>query len=181
MATTEEAPERRAPGRRTATATATQAEGLPRPPAPDRPERAMTPPMPKVTDQPLKIRHVEDISVVTLPTDLPTPVPQPLLSALCEVASTSLVAVDLSDVTLTEPAATIAVTGALLVARRADDGACLICERLSGRTLLRQWGVGSTIAVFASLGDALQARRLAGEGYGSGWRLASDDDQMTNE
>ena len=46
---------------------------------------------------------------------------------------------------------------------------CLVCSRLSGRRLLAKAGLNDRVAVFASTGDARQARSMHRSGYGPGW------------
>ena len=50
-----------------------------------------------------------------------------------------------------------------------SDRFCLVCGRLSGRRLLARAGLHERVAVFASTGDAHQARRMHRCGYGPGW------------
>jgi hypothetical protein len=46
---------------------------------------------------------------------------------------------------------------------------CVVCPRATARALLGKWHVTRCVAIFGSVGDALQARRFADEGYGTGW------------
>ncbi|MFN0091304.1 MAG: hypothetical protein ACKVWR_13710 [Acidimicrobiales bacterium] len=77
------------------------------------------------------------------------------------------VVVDVSQLTIVDPWAFAARLEEL---RRAADDVAIVCPRASSRRLLRR--VSATlrgVALFASVGDALAAHRLAGEGYGVGW------------
>jgi hypothetical protein len=58
-----------------------------------------------------------------------------------------------------------------LAGRQANsrDQCCVVCPRATARALLRKWHVTRCLAVFGSVGDALQAHRFADKGYGAGW------------
>jgi anti-anti-sigma regulatory factor len=81
---------------------------------------------------------------------------------------------DLSEVTLIEPGGVTALVGALVAAAGDPAACCIVARRASGRRLLRQWGLDRVVCLFGSVGDALQARVHALDGYGLGWSLTSD-------
>ena len=54
--------------------------------------------------------------------------------------------------------------GWVIAASHQPDQCCLVCPRATARALLRTWHVTRCLAVFGSVGDALQARRLGDEG-----------------
>lgn len=72
---------------------------------------------------------------------------------------------DLADLTLggNDVAASI---GRLL---DACDDVCIVVRRTSAALVLQRLGVDQRCSVFRSVGDALQARRLAEDGFGHGW------------
>lgn len=80
-------------------------------------------------------------------------------------AATGPVVVDLDECVLVDPTAVRHVASA----GPRDREVCIVSRRLSCRRLLARVGVTERLAVFQCLADALQARVLAGSGYGSGW------------
>lgn len=92
------------------------------------------------------------------------------------------VAVDLGTVTLVDAAAvrgmvdrlTSCATASLVPPPDGRSPVCLVCDRLTGRMLLREWGVEERLPVFQSVGDAVQAHLFADAGYGEGWRRSGD-------
>lgn len=54
---------------------------------------------------------------------------------------------------------------------RAPEQICVACSSASTRERLRCAGVHEILSVFATASDALQARRLADDGYGRGWSV----------
>lgn len=52
----------------------------------------------------------------------------------------------------------------------ASSGAmCIVVRRATAGLLLDRLGIAARVPVFGSVGDALQALRMAAEGYGPGW------------
>jgi hypothetical protein len=100
---------------------------------------------------------------------LSDPLPAALVDQLESLAGEGPVIVDLSDITLITPRPIEGLVGWLLGSGD-PDRCCLVCSRDTARALLSRWRVTRTLAVFGSVGDALQARRLGEAGYGSGWR-----------
>jgi hypothetical protein len=79
------------------------------------------------------------------------------------------VVVDLSGVTLVSAAPVVALASWVLGAGQQPGRCCVVCARATARALLRRWHITRCLAVFGSVGDALQARRFAEDGYGAGW------------
>jgi hypothetical protein len=73
------------------------------------------------------------------------------------------------QITLVSATPVMGVAAWLLGASHQPDQCCVVCPRATARALLRKWHVTRCIAMFGSVGDALQARRFADEGYGAGW------------
>ncbi|MCO8128490.1 hypothetical protein NHL50_14860 [Acidimicrobiia bacterium EGI L10123] len=72
---------------------------------------------------------------------------------------------DLAELTLVGPGV------AELVAGLVDTcgAVCVTARRHTARVILQRSGIGDLCVMFASVGDALQALRLAEAGYGAGW------------
>ena len=80
------------------------------------------------------------------------------------------VVIDLDECVLVDPAALEAVVHDDSRPDRLDPAdVSIACGRLSCRTLLSRAGVTRRFAVFARIEDAVQARILWQDGYGSGW------------
>lgn len=73
------------------------------------------------------------------------------------------VIVDLDECVLVDP-------GPLTNIEAGDRETCIVSSRLTCRRLLARTGITAHFAVFQRREDAMQARLLAAEGYGSGWR-----------
>ncbi len=112
-------------------------------------------------------RH--DVTVVTPVGTLPDPLPAGLVGQLEASIAARPVIVDLSQITLVSATPVMGVAAWLLGASHQPDQCCVVCPRATARALLRKWHVTRCIAMFGSVGDALQARRFADEGYGTGW------------
>ncbi|HAS09398.1 MAG TPA: hypothetical protein DCS55_02595 [Acidimicrobiaceae bacterium] len=72
---------------------------------------------------------------------------------------------DLAELTLVGPGV------AELVAGLVDTcgAVCVTARRHTARVILQRSGIGDLCVMFTSVGDALQALRLAEAGYGAGW------------
>ncbi|HEX7095035.1 MAG TPA: hypothetical protein VF183_04080 [Acidimicrobiales bacterium] len=91
------------------------------------------------------------------------------------------VVVDVSDGVLQQRSALARLMEQLHRVVLGGTPVALVCRRLTGRQLLNRFRPTS-IPVFASLGDALQAQRFAEAGYGPGWETtptARADDSIT--
>lgn len=75
---------------------------------------------------------------------------------------------DLTGLTLVDPGAVEALLSGLHSVIGAGGQLCLVCSRLTGRSLLRRWGVDD-VAIFSSTRDALQLKVHLEQGLGSGW------------
>lgn len=114
---------------------------------------------------------VEDrlgVTIVTPLGSLRDPLPVGLVEQL-EASACRPVIVDLSLITLLSPTPVMGVAGWVLGASHRPDQCCVVCPRATARALLRKWRVTRCLAIFGSVGDALQARRFGDEGYGAGW------------
>ena len=100
---------------------------------------------------------------------LPDPLPAVLADQLETWVARRPVVVDLSGATLVSAAPVVALASWVLGARPQPGRSCVVCARATARALLRRWHVTRCLAVFGSVGDALQARRFADDGYGMGW------------
>jgi hypothetical protein len=109
------------------------------------------------------------VTVVTPVGTLPDPLPAGLVGQLEASIAARPVIVDLSQITLVSATPVMGVAAWLLGASHQPDQCCVVCPRATARALLRKWHVTRCIAMFGSVGDALQARRFADEGYGTGW------------
>jgi hypothetical protein len=83
--------------------------------------------------------------------------------------ATGPVIVDLSQITLVSAAPVMGLAAWVLGASHQPDRCCVVCPRPTARALLRKWHVTRCVAIFGSVGDALQARLFADVGYGAGW------------
>ena len=63
--------------------------------------------------------------------------------------------VDLSQITLVS-AAPVMGLAAWALASQQPDQCCVVCPRATARALLRKWHVSRCLAIFGSVGDALQ-------------------------
>jgi hypothetical protein len=118
---------------------------------------------------------VEERHGVVIVTPLGTlrdPLPAGLVEQL-EASARRPVIVDLSQVTLVSATPVMAVAGWIIGASHQPDQCCVVCPRATARALLRKWHVTRCLAIFGSVGDALQARRYGDEGYGAGWHPAT--------
>jgi hypothetical protein len=104
---------------------------------------------------------------------LPDPLPALLAEQLGMRVAERPVIVDLSGITLVSATPVVDLASWVLSARQQPGQCCVVCARAAGRALLRRWHITRCLAVFGSVGDALQARRFADDGYGTGWRPGS--------
>jgi hypothetical protein len=118
----------------------------------------------------VEVEHVDDVTVVHVLPGSPLPPAPEVLGLVAEAAAAGALVLDLSEVTLTEPGGVVTMVGAMAAAAEDPTSCCVVARRASGRRLLRQWAVDKTVCLFASVGDALQARRHELDGYGPGWR-----------
>jgi hypothetical protein len=107
--------------------------------------------------------------VVTLVGTLRDPLPAGLVQQLEASIASRPVIVDLSQITLVSAAAVMGMAAWVLGASYQPGQCCVVCPRATARALLRKWHVTRCLAIFGSVGDALQARRFDDEGYGAGW------------
>jgi hypothetical protein len=131
------------------------------------PRQIPLPPKTGTLDAGVEQRH--DVTVVTPVGTLPDPLPTGLVRQLEASIAARPVIVDLSQITLVSATPVMGVAAWLLGASHQPDQCCVVCPRATARALLRKWHVTRCIAMFGSVGDALQARRFADEGYGTGW------------
>jgi hypothetical protein len=68
--------------------------------------------------------------------------------------------VDLSGTIVVSAAPVVGLVGWVL-ASGSPDWCCVVCPRGTARALLRKWHITRCLAVFGSIGDALQARRCS--------------------
>lgn len=87
-----------------------------------------------------------------------------------DAVPTGRLVIDLTLVRLDEPGPLLSLL-ADLDAEGLAGSYCVVCDRLSGRSLLARWGITAAVAVFATLGDARQAHVYTTEGFGSGWQV----------
>jgi hypothetical protein len=104
---------------------------------------------------------------------LPDPAPALLAKRLETRVADRPVIIDLSAITLVSPELVVHLAGWVLGARRQPGRCCVVCAPATARALLRRWHITRCLAVFGSVGDALQARRFADDGYGTGWHPRS--------
>jgi hypothetical protein len=112
----------------------------------------------------------DGVIIVTPAGALPDPLPAMLAEQLEARIAERPVIVDLSGITLVSAVPVVGLAGWVLGANQQPDQCCVVCARATARALLRKWHITRCLAVFGSVGDALQARRFAHDGYGTGWR-----------
>lgn len=111
----------------------------------------------------------DGVAIVTPEGILPDPLPARLAERLEGLIAGRPAVLDVSGITLVSPSPVVALAGWVLSTGALPDHCCVVCSRASARALLRKWHITRCVAVFGSVGDALQARRFAHDGYGSGW------------
>jgi anti-anti-sigma regulatory factor len=111
----------------------------------------------------------DGVIIVTPLGALRDPLPVGLVDQLEAAIGDRPVIVDLGQITLVSAAPVVGLAAWVVAARRRPDQCCVVCPRGTARALLHQWRITRCLAVFGSVGDALQARRLGAEGYGPGW------------
>jgi hypothetical protein len=104
---------------------------------------------------------------------LPGPLPALLAKRFETRVADRPVIIDLSAITLVSAKPVVDLASWVLGARQQPGQCCVVCARATARALLRRWHITRCLAVFGSVGDALQARRFADDGYGTGWHLGS--------
>jgi len=114
------------------------------------------------------ISERQGVVIVTPAGALPDPLPERLAERLETLVGSRPLLIDLSDVMVVSAAPVVALVGWALGG--GSEECCVVCSRATARVLLRKWHVCRCLAVFASVGDALQARRFARDGYGTGWQ-----------
>lgn len=72
---------------------------------------------------------------------------------------------DLAELTLVGPGVAELVAGLV----ETCGAVCVTARRHTARVILQRSGIPDLCVVFTSVGDALQALRLAEAGYGAGW------------
>jgi hypothetical protein len=110
----------------------------------------------------------DGVVIVTPAGALPDPLPEMLAERLEGLIAARPVIVDLSGIVVVSAAPVVGLAGWIVGASHPDQS-CAVCARPSARALLRKWHITRCLAVFGSIGDALQARRYAHDGYGPGW------------
>lgn len=138
-------------------------------PTSDGAHRRKAPPPPKTGPPDAGVEQRHGVIVVTPVGTLPDPLPDGLVAQLEASIAARPVIVDLTQITLVSAAPVIGLAAWVLGASDQPDQCCVICHRATARALLRKWHVTRCVAIFGSVGDALQARRFADEGYGAGW------------
>jgi hypothetical protein len=114
----------------------------------------------------------DGVVIVTLGA-LGDPLPAQLVEQLEALIADRPVIIDLTEIILVSAAPAVGLAGWIISASQHPDQCCLVCPRATARALLRKWHVTRCLAVFGSIGDALQARRFDDEGYGVGWHHES--------
>jgi hypothetical protein len=117
----------------------------------------------------VSVESREGVIVMTPIGTLPDPLPAGLVAQLEVSIAARPVIVDLSQITLVLAAPMMGLAAWVLGASHQPDWCCVVCPRPTARALLRKWHVTRCVATFGSVGDALQARRFAADGYGAGW------------
>jgi hypothetical protein len=110
----------------------------------------------------------DGVVIVTPLGTLRDPLPAGLVEQL-KASALRPVIIDLSQITLISATPVMGLAGWVLGASSKPDQCCVVCPRATARALLRKWHVTRCLAIFGSVGDALQARRFVDEGYGPGW------------
>lgn len=121
---------------------------------------------------PAGVAERHGVVIVTPLGMLGDPLPEELVEEV-EASARRPVIVDLSQITLVSAVPVMGLAGWALGASHEPDQCCVVCSRPTARALLQRWHVTRCVAIFGSVGDALQARRFADEGYGTGWRPAT--------
>lgn len=111
----------------------------------------------------------DGVVVVTPVEPLRDPLPEALVEHLEVVITDRSAILDLSELTLVSARPMIGLAAWIVAISERPDQCCLVSPRATARALLRKWHVTRCLAVFGSVGDALQARRFDDDGYGSGW------------
>jgi hypothetical protein len=111
----------------------------------------------------------QGVMVVTPFGRLPDPLPAGLVAQFEASIAARPVIVNLSQITLVSAGPMTGLAAWVIGASHQPDRCCVVYPRPTARALLRKWHVTRCIATFGSIGDALQARRFAAEGYGPGW------------
>lgn len=111
----------------------------------------------------------DGVVVVTPVGALRDPLPVGLVERLEAVTAGRPVIIDMSQVILVSAAAVTGLVAWVIAATQERGQCCLVCPRATAQALLGWWHVARCLAVFRSVGDALQARRFGEEGYGDGW------------
>lgn len=114
----------------------------------------------------------DGVMIVTPLGTLRDPLPATLVDQV-EASARRPVIVDLSQITLVSAVPVMGLAGWVLGASHEPDQCCVVCPRPTARALLQRWHVTRCLAIFGSVGDALQARRFADEGFGQGWHPAT--------
>jgi hypothetical protein len=136
---------------------------------PTSPRAHRQPPPPTTAPPDAGIKQRQGVIVVTPLETLPEPLPAQLVAQLEASVAARPVIVDLGQITLVSAAPVMGMAAWLLGASHQPDRCCVVCPRPTARALLRKWHATRCIATFGSVGDALQARRFADDGYGTGW------------
>jgi hypothetical protein len=133
-------------------------------------ERRRSCPSPSQAGAPaVGVEQRHGVIVVTPVGTLPDPLPARLVEQLEASIAARPVIIDLSQTTLVSAAPVVGLTGWVLGASHQPAQCCVVCPRVTARALLRRWHVTRCVAIFGSVGDALQARRFADDGDGAGW------------
>jgi hypothetical protein len=136
----------------------------------DGPHPSQDPPPAGPPQADVEERH--GVVIVTPLGTLRDPLPAGLVEQL-EASARRPVIVDLSQITLVSATPVMGVAGWVIGASHQPDQCCVVCPRATARALLRKWHVTRCLAIFGSVGDALQARHFGDEGYGAGWHPAT--------
>jgi hypothetical protein len=128
-----------------------------------------TPLPPRTGTLDVSVESGEGVIVMTPLETLPDPLPAGLVARLEASIAARPVIVNLSEITLVSAAPVMGLAAWVLGASHQPDRCCVVCPRPTARALLRRWHVTRCVAIFGSVGDALQARRFADAGYGAGW------------
>jgi STAS domain len=129
--------------------------------------RGVPDPAPTPSVMTAAVRGVDGVTVLKPTGVLTAPLPESLRDAIVAAASKGPLIVDVSEVTLISVAGLV---DSLCETYPTPGECCLVCPRGSGRALIQSWRPARRIAVFLSVGDALQARRFERAGYLGGWR-----------
>lgn len=112
----------------------------------------------------------DGVIVVTPAGALSDPLPACLAEGLAALIADRPAVIDVSGIVMVSAGPVVGLAGWAVGASRRPGQCCVVCARASGRALLRSWRVTRCLTVFGSVGDALQARRFAQDGYGRGWQ-----------